>query len=159
MSDARFEDGIERPVRLIAESAEDLTVISALLQDAVLESGDVSWMPKRRRVAILLNRFRWEDRSMAERRTRRAERVRSLLVVQSVLSVSASGVDPREKDVVLSLLSIDFTPGEDGAGRISLILAGDGEIALDVECIDISLTDVTRPYEAPSGRVPEHDLD
>jgi hypothetical protein len=36
-------------------------------------------------------------------------------------------------------------------------LAGDGAIALDVEALDIRLDDVTRPYRAPSGKVPHHD--
>ena len=54
-SDARFEDGVERPVRLIARTEEDLDVISALVQDAVGQTGEVSWMPKRRRFGMLLN--------------------------------------------------------------------------------------------------------
>ena len=61
-----------------------------------------------------------------------------------------SGVDPRDRDLVLSLLSLTFEPGEDGAGTLRLILAGDGEIALDVECLDVRLADVTRPYIARS---------
>ena len=58
-------------------------------------------------------------------------------------------------------LAIDtgFEPGEDCAGVVHLILAGDGEIAIDVECLDISVADVTRPYLAPSGKAPEHALD
>ena len=57
---------------------------------------------------------------------------------------------------MLELLAIVFEPGEDGAGTLRLVLAGDGEIALDVECLDVRLTDVTRPYVAPSGRRPRH---
>ncbi|PJN96013.1 DUF2948 domain-containing protein, partial [Amaricoccus sp. HAR-UPW-R2A-40] len=48
MTDARFEDGAERPLRLRAETAEDLGVISALVQDAVAEVKDAAWTPKRR---------------------------------------------------------------------------------------------------------------
>ncbi|NNU81071.1 DUF2948 family protein [Halovulum dunhuangense] len=155
--DARFEDGGEGPVRLRAESAQDLTVISALLQDAVLSAADISWMAKRRRLAALVNRFRWEDREAAERAGRPYERARAMLVIDGALKVSASGVDPREKDLVLSILSLDFTPGEDGTGTLRLILAGDGEIAVAVECLDVTLHDVTRPYAAPSRKAPRHD--
>jgi hypothetical protein len=58
---------------------------------------------------------------------------------------------------VLSLLALDFAPGNDGTGRLTLTLAGDGAIALDVEALEVRLDDVTRPYRAPSGKVPRHD--
>ncbi|MEL6889816.1 MAG: DUF2948 family protein, partial [Pseudomonadota bacterium] len=56
-----------------------------------------------------------------------------------------------------SILSISFEPDADGAGDMTLILAGDGAIRLSVEAIDATLRDVTRPYVAPSKSVPEHD--
>lgn len=156
MTDARFEDGAERPLRLRAEDAEDLRVISALVQDAVLPATEMRWQPRRRRFAALLNRFRWEDRAAAERARRPYERVRTLLVVEGVLRVATQGIRPRDPDRVLSVLAIGFEPGEDGAGRVVLTLAGDGAVALEVECLDIALRDVTLPYIAPSRRAPEH---
>ena len=59
-------------------------------------------------------------------------------------------------DLVISLLTIEFTPGEDGAGEVILTLAGDGAIRLDVEVLDVILQDVTRPYIAPSRKTPTH---
>jgi len=41
-------------------------------------------------------------------------------------------------------------------GRVELTLAGDGVIAVDVEALELLLRDVTRPYVAPSGKVPGH---
>ncbi len=157
MSDARFEEGGEAPLRLVVQDADDLKVISTLVQDAVLPAAELAFDARRRRFALLLNRFRWEDRVEAERVGRAYERVRSLLVVEDVRKVQTMGFDRGDKDLVLSLLSMDFTPGEDGTGRLTLTLAGDGAIALDVEALDIRLDDVTRPYRAPSGKVPHHD--
>ena len=157
MSDARFQDGGEGPLRLIAQDAEDLKVISALLQDAVLPVTDLSYDPRRRRFAALCNRFRWEDRDEAERVGRAYERVRSLLVIEDVRKVQSMGFDRADKDLVLSVLSISFEAGTEGTGRLTLVLAGDGGIALDVEALEVRLEDVTRPYRAPSGRVPRHD--
>lgn len=157
MTDATFEDGAERPVRLIAAEAADLEVISTLIQDAVLTGEDITWSKKRRQFALLINRFRWEDRDAAKRAKRPVERVRAMLVIDDALAVRASGIDPAEKDTVLSLLSLAFTAGEDGAGTLTLIFAGDGEIAIDVEAINLTLTDVTKPYMAPSGKAPSHD--
>jgi hypothetical protein len=74
----------------------------------------------------------------------------------SVLSVASQGIDRSDKDMILSLLSVEFEPSEDGAGQILLTLAGDGAIRLSVEAIDATLKDVTRPYKAPSGQAPHH---
>jgi hypothetical protein len=156
MTDARFQDGGEGPLRLIAQDAEDLKVISTLVQDAVLPVTEMSHDPKRRRFALMLNRFRWEDRAEAEAVGRAYERVRSVLVIEDVLKVQSTGFDRSDKDLVLSLLSLDFTPGTDGAGRLVLTLAGDGALALEVEALEARLDDVTRPYRAPSGKVPTH---
>lgn len=156
MADARFEDADEGPLNLIAVGPEDVEVISALCQDAVLQGADIRWEPKARRLVLLVNRFRWEDREAAERGGRAYERVRALLVLGSVLRVSSQGFARDTADLVLSVLSLDWAPGADGAGRLTLTLAGDGAIAADVECIDVTLRDVTRPYRAPSGQVPRH---
>ena len=87
---------------------------------------------------------------------RGAERVQSLLVVDNVLGVASQGIDRGDKDVILSLLSVTFEPGEDGAGHVLLTLAGDGAIRLRIEALEVTLKDVTRPYRAPSGKVPGH---
>ena len=156
MADATFEEGGEAPLNLGAEDAEDLKVISALAQDAVFPVTEMRWEAAKRRFALLLNRFRWEDRAAAERRGRPFERVQSVLVVDNVLGVASQGLDRSESELVLSLLQVGFEPGEDGAGHVLLTLAGDGAIRLSVEAIGVTLRDVTRPYRAPSGRVPDH---
>ena len=151
--DASFEDGREAPLNLGALDSEDLQVISSLVQDAVLPVSEMLWRPKDRRVALLVNRFRWED----EGRDRHgSERVQSLLVIDHVLRVASQGVSPREKEMILALLSISFEPVEDSAGQLQLTLAGDGAIRLDVEALEVTLKDVTRPYRAPSGKAPDH---
>ena len=157
MTDARFQDGGEEPLRLVAQDADDLQVISTLIQDAVFPVTELKFDAKRHRFAILLNRFRWEDRVEAERLGRAYERVRSVLVVEDVRKVQSLGFDRADKDLVLSLLSMSFEPGQDGTGRLTLVLAGDGAIALDVEALEVRLDDVTRPYRAPSGKAPHHD--
>lgn len=147
--DARFEDGAERALRLRALDADDLGVVAALVQDAVFSGAEMAWDRRRRRFAVLLNRFRWEDR-------RAAERVRSVLAIEDVTGVASQGVKPGD-DVVLSLLTMDWEPGEDGTGALVLTLAGDGAIRVAVEALEVTLTDVTRPYVALSGKVPDHD--
>lgn len=156
MADARFRDGDEGPLRMIAQGAEDVPILSALLQDAVLQAVDLRYDARRRRFAALLNRFRWEDREAAQAAGRPYERVRSLLTVEDVRAVRTQGIDRRDPDLVLSVLSIDWTAGEDGTGQLLVTLAGDGALALDVEALDLRLEDVTKPYIAPSRRAPDH---
>lgn len=151
--DARFEDGREAPLNLGALGPEDLQVIAALTQDSVFPITEMTWRPRRRQFALLLNRFRWEDKG---RDRHRPERVRAVLVFENVLRVSSQGIDRDDRDLVLSLLAIDWAGGEDGTGDVTLTLAGDGAIRLSVEALDVTLRDVTRPYAAPSGRVPDH---
>jgi hypothetical protein len=151
MADARFEDGQTRPVNLVARDEDDLAVVSALVQDAVLTAGDLRWEKSKRRFILLINRFRWED-GIAHS----PERVRCLLVFNDVSLVQAQGLDRSDPDLVLSLLSLGFAPGEDGTGTVTLTFAGDGALAFDVEALEVSLKDVTRPYLAPSRLVPKH---
>lgn len=154
--DARFEDGAERALRLRAEDTEDLKVIAALVQDAILPGSELSWLPQKRRFACLINRFRWEEKAATGGR-RPPERVQAVLQFDDVLGVKSQGLGRKDvQDAVLSLLTIAFEPGADGAGRLLLTFAGDGVIGLEVEAVNVTLQDVTRPYQAPSGKVPDH---
>jgi len=154
MTDATFEDGREAPLNLGALDSDDLQVISSLTQDCVFPITEMKYERAKRRFALLINRFRWED-SVQGRHA--PERVQSVLAFDLVLNVATSGIDRTDKETILSLLSIAFEPGEDGAGDILLTLAGDGAIRLQVEAIEATLKDVTRPYVAPSKSVPHHD--
>lgn len=154
--DAKFEDGGERPLRLMAVDPEDLQVVSSLVQDAIFPASEIQWLPSERRFAILLNRFRWEDVPLAQRGGRDFERVQSVLLVGDVVKVQSQGVSKGDSDTILSILSLSFQPSEDGMGRLELTLAGDGAIALQVESLDVVLKDVTRPYIAPSKKAPGH---
>ncbi|AKO95406.1 MULTISPECIES: DUF2948 family protein [Marinovum] len=154
--DATFEEGREAPLYLAALDPDDLQILSALAQDAVFPITEMRWQPRARRFALLANRFRWEDLTAAERRQRTPERVQSLLVIDNVLKVASQGIDRSDSDLILSLLAVSFTPGEDGTGEVLLTLAGDGAVRLEVEALEVTLKDVTRPYAAPSRKVPKH---
>jgi hypothetical protein len=153
MTDARFEDGREKPLNLGAQDADELQVLSALIQDAIFPITEMTWQAKQRRFGLLLNRFRWEEGARGQTAP---ERVQSILVVDNVMSVASQGVDRAEADMILSVLSATFEAGDDGAGDIVFTLAGDGAIRLSVEAIELTLKDVTRPYGAPSKKAPSH---
>ena len=156
MTDARFEDGADTPLRLIAFSVEDLQVISSLVQDAVLPIGEMQWSPGKRRFAMLLNRFRWEDIKDEKSEGQVYERVQSVLAFEDVQNIQTQSIDRKDDNLIISILEISFYALEDGMGFYLITLAGDGVIRLNVEALEVTLQDVTSPYKAPSGLKPNH---
>ena len=149
MPDARFADGEARPLRLLVRDADDLGVVAALCQDAVLVGADMAWDRKARTFGLLLGRVRREAPSDPP------ERVRAVLAFEDVTRAQSDGIG-RGKDDVLSLLDVAWEGGEDGAGTILLTFAGDGAVRLEVEALGAQLRDVTKPYVAVSGKLPDH---
>ncbi len=155
-NDARFEDGDEVPLRLVALTVDDLPVMAALLQDAVFPITEMTYARPRRRFALLVNRCRWEDQAAASETGRPFERVQALLTVENVIAVQTQGIDRGQKDMVLSLLDVTYTGLAEGPGRLTFTLAGDGALALDVDALEVSVRDTTRPYRAVAGKAPDH---
>jgi hypothetical protein len=133
------------PLRLLAEDADDLAVISAALQDAVAKVGDFEWEPHRRRFTLALNRFRWEAEGPLL-----GERVRAGLQFGSVMAVRSRNLRREPKDAVVELLAVSFQPGEPPGGEVRLAFAGGGDLVLSVECVDAALADVSAPWPTPS---------
>ena len=138
------------PLRLLAEDAADLQVISAAMQDAVGVVGDIVWDARARTLTLAFNRYRWEARS----RRGGGERVRSALQIGSVLAVRSRGLRLGAGDAVVSLLALAWEPGEAPGGSVVLTLAGDGEVRAEVEALDLALADVGEPW--PTPRTPRH---
>lgn len=138
-------------LKLIALDEQDLSIISAHVQDAVMKVGDLEFMPAAKRFVLPMNRFAWEKKSGFFRKYN--ERRQSVLHFNRVLGAKTSGI-PRDKPAeVLSLLAISFLPLAEPSGIVELIFAGGGAIMLDVECIEASLTDLGGAWEAASRPV------
>ena len=138
------------PLRLLAEDADDLAVISAALQDAVAKVGDIEWDARGRRFTLALNRFCWEAPGALL-----GERVRAGLQFGSVLAVKARNIRREPRDAVVELLAVSFEAGDPPGGHVRLAFAGGGDMLLEVECVDAALADVSPPWLTPS--TPAHD--
>ena len=138
------------PLRLLAEDADDLAVISAALQDAVAKVGDMQWDAKGRRFTLALNRFLWEAPGALL-----GGRVRAGLQFGSVLGVKSRNLRRDAPEAVVELLAVSFEPGAAPGGQIRLAFAGGGDVLLDVECVDAALADVSAPWPTPS--TPAHE--
>jgi hypothetical protein len=136
-------------IKLAAQDAEDLTILSARLQDAVAKLGDFAFLAKQRRFAAVVNRLEWEKGGKT--------RVRAGLHFDSVLGVKTKDVKLGASAAIVSILAVTFTPKavDDPAGVVEIVLAGGGAIRLEVECIDAELADMTQPWTARA--TPDHE--
>jgi len=132
------------PLRLLAEDADDLHIISAALQDAILRPVDIVWEPASRRVTLKLSRFCWECGGT---------RVMAAMQFGDVIAVKSRRL-PRLPESALELLAMDFEPGEAPGGRVILMFAGGGDLRIDVECLDAVLTDLSERW--PAKLAPTH---
>lgn len=138
-----MSDDAADPLKLIALDADDLAILSAHLQDAVLKVADVVWLPADRRFALAARRFDWEGAARGQHRRRLAA-----LHFDRVMSVRSTGIDKAMSDRVLSLLAIGFTEGEAPTGEITLHFSEGAAIRLAVECIEAQMKDLGPVWEA-----------
>lgn len=127
-------------LKLIALDEEDLSVVSSLLQDAVLRVADMTYVPAQKRFAAVLNRFDWEKAVTDGDKDFR--RRRAALRFDRVFSAQLRNVKPGASDRVLSLLAVSFEPAEPPSGHVTLTFSGDASIQLKVECIEAELRDL-----------------
>ncbi|HMM14522.1 MAG TPA: DUF2948 family protein [Parvibaculum sp.] len=141
-------------LRLSAEDKVDLEVISACLQDAVTQVRDLVFLPQARRFAMVVNRFRWEAEG---RRGKTHERSRAGLHFENVLKARARNIAQGRPEGVLNLLAIGFEEVDAPSGIVTLSFSGGGEIRLEVEALDVHLSDLGLVWE--TGNLPTHDAD
>ncbi len=140
-------------LKLLALDEEDLAVISAHVQDAVLKVADLVNLPREGRFALGINRFIWEK---ADSRRENFERRRAALTFDRVLSVKTSRIRRDRPEAVLELLAVSFEPTDTPAGHVILVFAGGGAVRLEVECIEARLADLGAAWA--TRKKPSHDL-
>lgn len=143
------------PLKLTALDADDLAIISAHMQDAVLTVGDIRYLTGAKKLALVVNRFDWET---APGEDGAAQRRRTGLQFARVRRVRSQKIRREAPDAVLSLLAIRFTPGENPPeGEIELTFSGGGALRLDVECIEAAMKDLGEAWATRS--IPRHALE
>ncbi len=141
------------PLRLLAEDAADLEVISAALQDAVGKVGDIQFEAGRRQLTLTVNRFVWEGGNGTPQKA--PKRVRCALQLGGVMSVKSRNLRRDAADAIVSVLAVTFEPGDAPGGVIRIVFSGGGDLAVEVECIDAVLSDLGEPWAA--RRAPDHE--
>jgi hypothetical protein len=142
-------------LKLIALDAEDLAILSAHLQDAVLKVADMTFLPREKRFAAVANRFDWVEAIGSDAASEKHyARRRTALRFERVLGAQVHGLDLKNKSAVVELLAVSFEPGEPPEGYVILQFADGGAVRLHVECIETELRDLGPVWEAKSR--PKH---
>lgn len=139
-------------LKLLAVDNEDLEVISAHTQDAVVRVGDMGFVAADKRFAFLMNRYAWEVADKGK-----GQRKRAAIHFDHVQNVKVSGIDLDAVDGVLELLSMSFEELDAPSGEVTLSFAGGGTLKLVVECLDAKFQDLGAAWGAKA--TPKHDVD
>lgn len=138
-------------LKLLAEDAEGLGVIAAAVQDALVKPEDIKLDARSRTFGLEINRFQWE-RAGKRMPFFRSRAVLAFAGVQSVRSRAVS----RDIDAVHALIDVRFEQAaEPPGGVVTLTFAGQTQIQLNVECLDVTLADIGHPW--PTRRKPDHE--
>jgi hypothetical protein len=138
-------------LKLVALDKDDVEVMSAHLQDALVKIADILWRPREHRFVMAVNRFDWMNAADADAIKSRApdyRRCRTALRFERVVSCKCRGLDQSGKDSVLNLLAVEFAEHDAPAGTVTLTFSGGGAIRLDVECLEAELVDLGETFAA-----------
>ncbi len=138
-------------LKLVALDKDDVEVMSAHLQDALVKVSDIFWRPGEHRFVMAVNRFDWMNAVDADAfKTKSPEyrRCRTALRFERVVSCKCRGLDQRGKDAVLNLLAVEFTERDAPAGTVTMTFSGGGAIRLEVECLEAELVDLGEVFAA-----------
>jgi Protein of unknown function (DUF2948) len=127
------------PLKLIALDADDLSVISAHVQDARVQAADIIWRQDEKRLVIGMNRLDWEQTLAGETSPRRLV---SALRFDRVLACKSRNIDLESPERALDLVGIEFHPGDPPGGSALLLFNHGAALRLDLECLECELTDL-----------------
>ena len=127
----------DKPLKLKAEDAEDLAILSAALQDAAVPVSDMRYFPDQRRFMMAVSRYRWES----DRGSAGGERITTAVIFDHVGRVRRRGVAQEDGDRILALLAMEM-----GDGVVDLLFSGGAAIRLEVEKLSCRLDDFGQPW-------------
>jgi Protein of unknown function (DUF2948) len=145
-------------LKLVALDKDDIAVVSAHVQDALVRVADIFWQPREHRFVMALNRFDWMNAVDADGGKRGNlpdyRRCRTALRFERVKACKCRDLDQTNKGATLNLLAVEFAERDAPTGTITLTFSGGGAIRLEVECLEAELADLGEVYSAMA--CPDH---
>tara|TARA_B100000575_G_C23109084_1_gene640479 strand:- start:983 stop:1426 length:444 start_codon:yes stop_codon:yes gene_type:complete len=139
-------------LKLIARTIEDLRIVSAHLQDAIVSISDIANLEKNKILLIQLNRFMWED--VEKGLFRKNKRIRTILKIENVIKVNSRNIIQSKKDKFLDFLAIETNQMPDNNYEMKIVFAGDSIIKVISEVIEVTLDDQGEAWETKN--MPKH---
>lgn len=141
--------GEDKPLRLTVLDEEDLSVVSALLQDAEVTLSDMAFLPRQARFVLIVARFDWTAAMRGS-----PERCRAGLHFERVQHVARSGLPAPDPALPLRLLAIAFSPEDAPGGTVLLTFIGGAQIRLTVECLEAEMRDIGPRWAVEAQPIP-----
>jgi hypothetical protein len=136
-------------LKLVALDRDDIAVISAHVQDALVRVADIFWRPGEHRFVMALNRFDWVTAADANADHKPDfRRCRTALRFERVLNCKCRDLDQTDKNARLNLLAVEFSERNPPAGVVTMTFSGGGVIRLEVECLEAELADLGEVFVA-----------
>ena len=139
-------------LKLIARTVEDLRVVSAHLQDAIVNINDIANLKKNKILLLQLNRFMWED--VEKGVFRKNKRIRTILKFENVIKVKSRNIDLAEKDKFLDFLTIETKQIIDNNYEMKILFAGNSIVKVIAEVIEVTLDDQGEAWDTKNK--PKH---
>ena len=147
---------MEEELKLVALDKDDIEVVSAHVQDALVKVADIFWQPREHRFVMALKRFDWMNavdvNGAKDVNSPDYRRCRTALRFERVVACKCRNLDQTNKDAMLNLLAVEFAERDAPSGIVTLTFSGGGAIRLDVECLEAELADLGEVFAA--GSVP-----
>tara|TARA_B100000886_G_scaffold202906_1_gene140189 strand:+ start:1002 stop:1445 length:444 start_codon:yes stop_codon:yes gene_type:complete len=139
-------------LKLIARTEDDLKVVSAHLQDSIVNVSDIANLEKNKIFLIQLSRFMWED---VERGVfRKNKRIRTVLKFENVIKVHSKNINRAKNDKFLDFLTIETNVMPDNNYEMKIVFAGDSIIKVISEVIEVTLDDQGSAWDTKN--MPKH---
>ena len=139
-------------LKLIARTVEDLRVVSAHLQDAIVNINDIANLKKNKILLLQLNRFMWED--VEKGLLRKNKRIRTILKFENVIKVKSRNINLARKDKFLDFLTIETNQMTDNNYEMKILFAGDSILKVIAEVIEVTLDDQGEAWDTKNK--PKH---
>ena len=145
---------VAKNLKLIAKTEEDIKVVSAHLQDSILNVADIASLKKNKIFLMQLNRFMWED--VEKGVFRKNKRIRTVLKFENVLKVFSKNINQKKKDNFLDFLAIETIKMPDNNYEMKITFAGDSVIRIVAEVIEVTLDDQGESWDTKNK--PKHQV-
>ena len=139
-------------LKLIARTEDDLRVVAAHLQDAIVNVANIANLKNNKIFLIQLNRFMWED--VEKGVFRKNKRIRTVLKFENIIEVNAKNINQEKKDKFLDFLTIETNKMPDNNYEMKIVFAGDSILRIISEVIEVTLDDQGEAWDTKN--MPKH---